>query len=470
MNGGLRMLRRAARKARAPLVAAALIFSGFCTGAFATDQPTVGAPTAQASGGVAKKASDLVVDRLRTTIDALSSPDEEGRGPGTAGLEAAANYIIQGFQEAGLTPAGTGGGWTQEFTPLPVAIANPVAPPQGQAWGAITLKNIVGVLPGTQGGVGVPCLVIGAHYDHLGLSGGPHPGADDNASGVAVLLELAARMREEGPHRNDVVFVAFSGEEEGTLGSHQYVEHPAHLPTGGSTQRVFSLDSTVAMLNFDTVGRMEGKTLYIFGAASAVEFHDLLKGINLGQGLDLKTPDNAPFASDQIPFIQKGVPALQFFTGANPDYHRAGDTPDKINYQGLLSVLSFAKETASFLADREERLSFLPPGAAQAAAMAPSGAAGTPPHRKVSLGTIPDFSQDKGGVLLSGTMPGSPAEKAGFQKGDVLIKLGSVDIDNLADLAAALTGHQPGESVEVVVKRGAEQLSRRVQLVESQRK
>jgi hypothetical protein len=405
--------------------------------------------------GMAKKASDLVVERMKATIQALSSPEAQGRGPGSAGLDAVAAGIIQGFKAAGLTSAGDGGSWTQEFTPSPAAIKNEIAPAQGKPWGSVALKNIIGTLPGSAG-PDAPCVVVGAHYDHLGIAadGSRYPGADDNASGIAVLLELANRLRQDEPLRNTVVFAAFSGEEEGTLGSAYYAEHP-----------VCPLERTLAMINFDTVGRMDGSKLYVFGAGSAAEFHEILKGINMGEGLDLITPDAAPFGSDQIPFFEKGVPVLHFFSGANADYHRPSDTEEKINYPGLLSVLDFAHETVAYLADREAKLTYVPPGAAKASCGPP---AGTPPRvagaRHVSLGTIPDFSQDTGGVLLAGTTPGSPAEKAGLLKGDVLIKLGAVDVDNLSDLSAALSGHEPGDSVEVVVTRGGETISHRVVL------
>lgn len=397
----------------------------------------------------ARKASDDVQDRLRRHVRTLSDPKMEGRGPGSAGLEAAARYIIEEFQTAGLTPGGDSGGWTQSFVPAESSQA--VAPAAGSRWGEITLQNVIGVLPGT--GPDPRCLVIGAHYDHLGVGpeGAVFPGADDNASGIAVLLELAVRLRTEGPFRNTVVIAAFSGEETGTLGSRYYVEHPP-----------CPLPQTLAMLNLDTVGRMEGKKLTIFGTSSALEFGDMLRGVNLSRDLDLLQPAAGAFASDQIPFFEKGIPVLHFFSGPNPDYHRATDLESKIGYDGLLDVLDFVGEVAVYLADREDRLTFVPPGAEKAPAMAAAGGA----PRRVSLGTIPDFSRESGGVLLGGVMPDSPAERAGLQKGDILVSIDGNSVDNLADLSAVLKGHQPGDTVEVSVQRDTETLRRRVQLVE----
>lgn len=265
-------------------------------------------------------------------------------------------------------------------------------------------------------------------------------------------MELANYLGEHGPYRNTMVLVAFSGEEEGDLGARFYVDHP-----------VCPLSRTMAMLNLDAVGRMEGRKLYIFGTASGAEFGEMIKGLNMVSMFDLVEPVKGAFASDQIPFYEKGIPVLHFFTGPNADYHQPTDTEDKINYDGMMDLLSFMQEATSFLGDRPGRITFVPAGAANAPAMAGAGAAGP---RRVSLGTIPDFSRDSGGVLLQGVMPGSPAEKAGLKAGDIVISLGGKPIDTLADFSAALKEHQPGDSVEVVVRRGADTLRPRVQLVE----
>ncbi len=397
---------------------------------------------------------------MKTLVETLAAPDMDGRGPGSPGLEKAAGIIARRFREAGLKPAlapdqdpANAASWMQPFTPPAGQSSGDGHLAAGTKWGSVTLRNILGVLPGT-GGPGAGCIVIGAHYDHLGVNeaGERFPGADDNASGVAIVTALAARLASNGPYRNTIIFAAFSGEEEGTLGSRHYVEHPA-----------CPLDRTVAMLNLDAVGRMEGKKLFVFGSGSAVEFASMLKGVNLGVGCELVTPEAGAFASDQIPFFEKGIPVLHFFSGPNADYHRPTDTADKINVAGMMKELDFIGECASFLAGREEKLTFVPPGAMKAPPAMAGAGGGT---RRVSLGTIPDFSRESGGVLLSGTMPGSPAEAAGLMKGDVLIRLGDAPIDNLADFSAALKEHQPGDSVDVVFKRGDAEMHRRVRLVE----
>jgi hypothetical protein len=342
-------------------------------------------------------------------------------------------------------------GYFQDFALPGAARTDGVLLPEGLSWKDITLRNVIGVLPG-EGGEGASCVVIGAHYDHLGVGPqGPFTGADDNASGVAILLELAGRLRLEGPFRNHLVFAAFSGEELGLLGSRHYLGFPA-----------CPIDRTLAMINLDTVGRMQDDKLYIFGQGSAEEFTGLLKGINLGADLDLVTPEAGPFASDQVPFHEKGIPVLHLFTGPNADYHRAGDTADKLSYNGMSKVLDFAFELAVWLGDRPEKLHFVPPGAMSAK---PAVATAGGPARSVSLGTIPDFGRESGGVLLTGTMPGSPAEGAGLQAGDIIVAIDDTAISNLADLSAALKGHQPGDSVTVSARRGDGEIRRRVALV-----
>lgn len=424
------------RRATGLLLAGGLLASGLL------------APPSRAAS--AATASDPATARLRETVQSLTAPEMDGRGPGRPGLDRARDEIAAAFRKIGLAPGGDGGTFLLSFTPAVGDIRGEFRLPEGKEWGKIALADVVGVLPGS--GADAPCVVISAHYDHLGrgADGAVVPGADDNASGIAVLLELASQMQKDGPFRNTVVFAAFSGEEEGTLGARHYLAHPA-----------CPLERTLAVLNLDTVGRMEGKKLLVLGTGTALEFPDIVKGVNIGAGLELVTPEAAPFSSDQVPFHEKGIPALHFFTGPNADYHRASDTPDKLNYPGLAAVLGFARETAIFLAEREGRLTFVPPGAGKAAQIVSTG-----PPRRSSMGTIPDFGRESGGVLLTGTTPGSPAERAGLSKGDIIVEISGMSIDNLGDLSAALKAHQPGDTVEVVFKRGSEELRRRVGVVE----
>jgi hypothetical protein len=368
-------------------------------------------------------------------VETLSSPAYEGRGPGTQGLEKAVDYIEARFEEAGLAPFGDTG-FRQVFPG-----------PQGTA-----LVNLIGVHGDPKSSRHV---ILAAHYDHLG-KGEPgeenygllHPGADDNASGVAVMLEAARRLGEEKTD-NAVLFIAFSGEETGLLGSAYYVDHPAA-----------PLDKCTAMVNLDTVGRLFEGTLTVFGAPSAQEMEHIVQGVNYAFGFTIDMPKEDPGGSDQVSFSRRGVPAIHVFTGAHADYHRPGDTADKIDYEGLDRIAGFAGEMAVYLAGRAEPLTYVPPGAEKAAA-SPSPGTG----RRVSFGSIPDFNFTGKGVLLSGVIPGSPAETAGLKEGDTLVEFAGVAIEDLHDFSDVLKGLEPGDAASVVYLRGGERKETTVTVV-----
>ncbi|MFN8547615.1 MAG: M20/M25/M40 family metallo-hydrolase [Candidatus Eisenbacteria bacterium] len=400
------------------------------------------------ASAAAQPAEQTLAAALKQHVVQLAAPEHGGRGPGSTGLERAQAYVEAQFEAIGLEPGGTRG-YAAPFTPTAAEAGSEILPEAG-GWGALELHNVVGILKGKDSAAGA--LVLAAHYDHLPRSaaGEVFAGADDNGSGVAALIELARRLKQEAPLRRTIVFLATSGEEEGLLGAKAYCASPAQ-----------PLGSTYAVLNFDTVGRMTDHKLYLLGVATATEWPEITRSVNLAYGFDLVTPEKAPFASDQAAFFDHGIPVLHFFTGPNVDYHRASDTAEKLDYAALGEVVNYAVDLTIFLAEREEPLRFVPPGAAAVKPMAPAGG-----PRRVSLGTIPDFAKESGGVLLSGVTPGSPAEAAGFQKGDVLIELGGTPVDNLSDFTAALKDHQPGDKVSVTVQRGAEKISKEVTLVE----
>jgi hypothetical protein len=384
--------------------------------------------------------ADSVGDNpLQLDVETLSSESFEGRGVGTAGLERALDYLEKRFSEADLRPFGVDG-YRQSFDG-----------PDGT-----TLVNLIGVLGESGGDLHV---IVGAHYDHLGLGepgdaneGKLHPGADDNASGVAVLLECARRLAEEGELTRPVVFVAFSGEEKGLLGSAQYVKNP-----------VLPLSGCVGMVNLDTVGRLFDGPLTIFGANTAGELAHVLRGINYGFGFELELPEEDVGGSDQASFVSRGVPAVQIFTGPHADYHRPGDSADKIDYEGLERVAGFTTELAIYLAGRDEPMGFVPPGADEAAATTPpAGGSG----RRVSFGSIPDFNYTGEGVRVSGVIPGSPAEKAGLKEGDLLVEFAGVAVDDLRSFSGILKGLSPGDEADVVYVRDGVRHSATVTVVE----
>jgi hypothetical protein len=391
----------------------------------------------------------------------LSAPEREGRGTGTKGLDTAAEYIAAAFKAAGLEPGGDAGTYFQAFPS-----------PKSPSGAAVTLRNVIGVLPGTKAEWKGQSALLTAHYDHLGLGwpdvhkgdeGKLHPGADDNASGVAVMLELAkALVAQEKPQRT-IVFVAFAGEETGLLGSKHYVEQP-----------LFPLDKTIGVINLDTVGRLFDKKVSVIATGSASEWQHIFRGAGFVTGVEGRMIPEALESSDQKSFIDKGVPAVQIFTDPHADYHRPGDTADKTDGSGLVKVATFVKEGIVYLGEREQALTNTiasmkgaTPGAP--AAGAPAGgppAAGASQGRRVSFGTMPDFAFGGPGVKVGGVTPGSPAEKAGVKEGDVLLKVNGKDVANLQGFSGILRGLTPGQTVKVILSRGGAEQSLDVTVAE----
>ncbi|MCM2323307.1 MAG: M20/M25/M40 family metallo-hydrolase [Oligoflexia bacterium] len=306
------------------------------------------------------------------------------------------------------------------------------------------VENVTALLPGTDPALASEYVVIGAHYDHLGYGGDSsmdpagvgrvHPGADDNASGVQAVIEMAARIRALGGNRRPVLFAFFTAEEIGLLGSKNWVES---LPLPQGARAAF-------MLNLDMVGRMQGRKLSVLATASAGEFKPLLEEVRRDFDLELQTADSGFGSSDHASFLRAQVPALFFTTGAHEDYHRPSDTADKINHEGLRAVEDFAFAVWRALDARTE-----------APVFDPASQEGDQPSRPgrgygVYFGSVPEFEQSEvPGVLLSGVRAGSPAEQAGLQKGDILTGLGEIEIRSINDLVFALRFYRPNDEVEV---------------------
>ncbi len=305
------------------------------------------------------------------------------------------------------------------------------------------VKNVIGVLDGV-GPLANETVVIGAHYDHVGRGGegslAPgsmeiHNGADDNASGTIALIELARRFvaREKKPSRR-LVFIAFTGEELGLLGSAHYVKEP-----------VFPLDTTVAMLNMDMVGRLKDDKLTIFGTGTAPRWEKLVDDLGKEYGFQVTKKPGGFGPSDHSSFYGKKIPVLHFFTGTHRDYHRPGDDWDKINSQGMRRVVEVIEQIVLDVADSPERLQYV---AVKSAESMRRG--GSRPY----FGSIPDFSEKSDGYALMGVSPNSPAEKAGLKAGDIIQKINNTKIGNLSDFDLALRKLKGGDTIKVVVKRG----------------
>jgi aminopeptidase N len=383
------------------------------------------------------------------TVETLTAPSMEGRGAGTKGLEAAAAFIAGRFEAVGLAPGGDRGSYFQRFTLA-----------EGPGGKPVEMMNVVGYLPGTREDWKTQTAILGAHYDHLGRGwpdaragdeGKLHPGADDNASGVAVLLELARAMAAgDRPSRN-VVFVAFSGEESGLAGSRHYVSAPR-----------FPLDGVVGMINLDTVGRLFDGRVSIIGTGTATEWPHIFRGASFVTGVESRAIPEAIQSSDHAPFIDHGIPAVQLFTGAHADYHRPGDAAEKIDGDGLVKVAMLAREGIAYLGERPDPMTVTITGAAQSR----PAAAPAPGARRASLGTVPDFAFPGPGVRAESIVEGSPAEKAGLAAGDVILKVGDQAVATLQEYSNVLRGLAPGVTVPVVVRRGDRELTITVTLAE----
>ncbi len=371
--------------------------------------------------------------RLMSHVDWLAAPEREGRGFGSAGLAASGDYIRDQFAAAGLQPGAGDGGWFQSFTAV-----------GGQDKQERTLRNVIGVLPGSDPRFAGQAALLTAHYDHLGFGwpdaradaiGKIHPGADDNASGVAVMIEVARALAARPPPPRSIVFIAFTGEESGLLGSRYYVKHPTPVPLSG----------IIGDLNLDTVGSLGEHPVSILATESAREWPFVFSGITAITGIPTRSVVGASVSSDQQAFIDQGIPGVQVFGNATLHYHRPSDTPDTVDAAGMVKVATVVTEAIEYLASTEQRLTVT--GAGVGSGVPPPAASGD--RRKVSLGAMPDFAFQGPGLRLDSVVPGSPAEKAGMKAGDILLRFGGEPVAGLAGFNELLRKHQPGDKVHL---------------------
>ena len=328
----------------------------------------------------------------------------------------------------------------------------------------VEARNVAALLPGSDPNLADEVLIIGAHYDHLGLGGEGsldpdafgvvHNGADDNASGTSGLIEIARRLAESDrrPARS-VLFLAFTAEEKGLWGSSHYVRNPL-LP----------IAQTVAMLNLDMIGRLEGRTLVVEGVGTAEEWTDVLRAANqaMTRPLSIATSPDGFGASDHSSFYGEGLPVLHFFSNTHVDYHRPSDDWEKVDIEGLGQIVDLVSEVALDLAGvsgSDERVALTPvePDAALAHGQASSSTTGGGygPY----LGTIPDMVPVDSGLRLTGVREGSPAADAGIRGGDIVVEFAGREVGDIYAYTYALQDHEPGDTVEIVVLRDGERLT-----------
>ena len=317
-----------------------------------------------------------------------------------------------------------------------------------------TVNNVLAYLPGKTD----EYVIIGAHYDHLGRGnfdslapsqiGQIHPGADDNGSGTAGVLELARLLApQKGRLRRGILFMSFAGEELGLLGSAAWVKDPTR-----------PLDKAVAMLNMDMIGRIKDQKVYIGGVGTGSTLKADVEQAATNSGFKIEYSPGGYSSSDHTSFVAKKIPVLFFFSGLHSDYHKPSDTWEKIDPEAAARLLGVVGTTGELLADAEERPAFVV--VAEDKPTGGSGGSGYGPY----FGSIPDFGQVETGVKFSDVKPGSPAAKAGLKAGDILVQFGDKQIKNLYDFTDALRRSKVGDVVEVKVLRDGQSITASVKL------
>ena len=379
---------------------------------------------------------------MTKVVKYLASDKLEGRETGTKAEKAAAKYLVKQFKSIGLEPKGVNG-YYQDFTYTPKPNPHAPAEEQEKVLDPITGRNVIGYIDHHAEFT----VIIGAHYDHLGYGDegsrhtgekAIHNGADDNASGVAVILELAKYLKENNTKHNYLI-LAFSGEEKGLWGSNYYMKNPTI-----DTSRISY------MINFDMVGRLSASyKLAVYGTGTSPVFDNVLAKANDPVKFHLVKQESGVGPSDHTSFYLKGYPVLHFFTGQHEDYHKPTDDFDKINFDGMVSILEYVEDVMTQL-DEIPQLEFR---------KTKDEDSKKAPKYSVTLGVVPDYLYDGKGMRIDGTSPGRPAEKAGIIAGDVVVKMGDIDVPDMMGYMKALSQFKKGEEADVVVIRGEKEVT-----------
>ncbi|MFD0834794.1 M28 family peptidase [Mariniflexile aquimaris] len=393
--------------------------------------------------GACKNVDSKVIS-IKEDVTFLSDDKLEGRQTGTKGEQAAADYIANRFKTLGLAPKGTEG-YLQKFSFKPKTNPHQVVTytvKDGDS--TITGINIVGFLNNKAENT----IVIGAHFDHLGYGAegslhrgerAIHNGADDNASGVSVLLNLASKLKNANTN-NNYLFIAFSGEEMGLLGSNYFVKNPT-----------IDIKKVNYMINMDMVGRLKAdSTLAVYGVGTSPILRQTLKAHNTKFKLIDKESGVGP--SDHTSFYNADIPVLHFFTGQHEDYHKPSDDADKLNIEGMELISNYIFNVISDL-DNNGKLAF----------RKTKNESENVPRFKVGLGVIPDYLFDGKGMRIDGISEDKPAQKAGLQKGDIVIKIGDSTIVDMMSYMRALSAFETGQRTKVVVDRNGKQVEAEIE-------
>jgi hypothetical protein len=381
--------------------------------------------------------------KIEEDVAFLADDKLEGRQTGTPGEEKAAEYISQRMESIGMQPKGTDG-FLQPFSFKPKTDPHKEVEFTTNADSTITGRNVLGFIDNQA----ETTIVIGAHYDHLGYGGegslyrgkdkAIHNGADDNASGVAVMLNLASRLKIKNDtakvkDNNNYLFMAFSGEEMGLLGSNYFSKNPT-----------IDEESINYMINMDMVGKLKAdSTLAIYGTGTSPMFKQTLNANN--DNFKLVTTESGVGPSDHTSFYLIDVPVLHFFTGQHEDYHKPTDDADKLNYEGMYKISDYIYSIIEDLNDNGE-LAF----------RKTKNESDSTPRFKVGLGVVPDYLFDGKGMRIDGTREDTPAYRAGLQKGDVVVKLGDSLVTDMMSYMSALSVFEEGDEAQITVQRKEE--------------
>lgn len=385
-----------------------------------------------------------MAEQMKKDMEYLASDKLEGREIGTAGELAASKYLVKRFKKLKLEPKGTDG-YLQEFSVKPRY--NPHAKVPVDTSKAIEGRNVVGYIDNGA----ATTVVIGAHYDHLGygaegsLYEGSEPqihnGADDNASGVTVLLQLVPSLKGKYTN-NNYLFILFSGEEKGLWGSSWYTKHPT-----------IDLSSVNYMINMDMVGRLgDDRELAIYGTGTSPVWMPILEKLSKEHNMDMKSKPSGVGPSDHTSFYLKDMPVLHFFTGQHEDYHKPSDDADKIDFSGEKDIHDYIMDLIAAV-DSKGKIEFT---------KTKDEDSQKAPKYSVTLGVIPDYMYDGKGMLISGIRDGRPAANAGLKGGDIVIKMGDYDVPDMMGYMKALGKFKVGDTTTVVVLRDGKEVSAEV--------